>query len=107
MMHTLDSARKTAALCTLTYSSPTVRTPTTMAGRIGDPVRAFTFDRPAEKGSTRSRAIEKIIRVVAVWMASVHTDRVDRRGQDQQQAAEHDRVLGRVVDDREARPDRR
>src|SRR4051794_2014667 len=73
MMQTLDRARKTELLPTFTARIATVRTPTTIAGQTGVPVRGLTFDSAFENGSTRSRAIEKIIRVAAVWIASVQT----------------------------------
>ena len=37
------------------------------------PVRVDTLRSCRENGSTLSRAIEKIIRAAAVWIASVHT----------------------------------
>src|SRR3954454_22786746 len=72
-MQTLANAVNSDASPTLTASSPIARTPTTTAGRTGGPVAGETRPSRAEYGHTPSRDIENIIRVAAVWMASVQT----------------------------------
>lgn len=65
-MQTLHKLVNSAALPKLTARISTQHTPTTTAGAIGVPVRGFTCDSTAEKGSLPSRAIENISREAAV-----------------------------------------
>ena len=73
MMQTLVSARNSAGLPTFSPSSRPASTPETTMGSTGVPVLVATLDRTGDSGSTLSRDIEKIIRLVAVWIASVQT----------------------------------
>src|SRR3979490_340290 len=72
-MQTLVRAVNRDASPTLTSSSAAARTPTRIVGRIGVPVVGDTRDSRVENGNAPSRAIENIIRVAAVWIASVQT----------------------------------
>jgi hypothetical protein len=73
-MQTLARPRNRPALPTLTSRQTAAPTPGTTVARTGVPVRSETLPSCFEKGSTWSRAIEKIIRAAAVWIARVQTD---------------------------------
>src|SRR6266536_1008464 len=72
-MQTLVRSRNTDESPTFTTSRPIASRPVTSAGTIGVPVRGFARPSTPENGSARSRDIENIIRIDAVWIASVQT----------------------------------
>src|SRR3954447_2809962 len=72
-MQTLVKAVNNDASPTLTSRIAALSTPTTIAGSTGVPVTGDTRPSTPWPGSTRSRDIENIIRVAAVWIASVQT----------------------------------